>query len=193
VITNTSNNQRFLDCHLKYVFFSVVHHVESATVAMNRTLWCTWLGLKSYADALQIQTTASRHLLDSIQRSNPTKNHGYLLLVEHKPVYTIGIRTKGYSKEDEAKLKELGADFIRTNRGGLITFHGPGQLVAYPIIYMKWFNLGMRKYIAMLETTVIDTCAQFGLTAKTTSNTGVWIKDRKIAAIGLYHINQLVI
>lgn len=107
-----------------------------------------------------------------------------LLLVEHDPVYTIGIRTSGYGPEEEARLKSLGADFCRTNRGGLITFHGPGQLVAYPVINLKDFGLGMRAYIQNVESTVIETCARFGLQGKTTCDTGVWVSGKKIAAVG---------
>src|SRR5271157_1139605 len=75
----------------------------------------------------------------------------------------------------------LGADFVRTDRGGLITFHGPGQLVAYPIINLKAFRLGMKTYICQLQKTVIGTCLKMGVTAETSpEHTGVWVKDRKI-------------
>lgn len=109
-----------------------------------------------------------------------------LLLVEHNPVYTIGIRKRAYSQSDEAKLRKLGADFCYTNRGGLITFHGPGQLVAYPVINLKDFRTGLRNYICGLEKTVIKMCADFSIEAATTSDTGVWVQDRKIAAIGKF-------
>ncbi|KAG0428401.1 hypothetical protein HPB47_024615 [Ixodes persulcatus] len=99
-----------------------------------------------------------------------------------------GIRSKGYTSEDESRLRKLGADFVKTNRGGLITFHGPGQLVAYPILYLGSFNeqKSMRWYVCQLEKTVVDTCAHFGLRADTTQETGVWIGDNKIAAIGVH-------
>ena len=73
---------------------------------------------------------------------------------------------------------------MRTNRGGLITFHGPGQLVAYPILNLRNFTPSMRRYIATLENTIINTCSRFGVNAGTTEHTGVWVGDRKIAAIG---------
>lgn len=112
---------------------------------------------------------------------------GALLLVEHPPVFTIGIRTKGYTLDDEEKLKKTGAEFVRTDRGGLITFHGPGQLVAYPILNLKLFRPSMRWYIEMLEQTVIDLCAdKYSLTASRSADTGVWIGDRKICAIGVH-------
>lgn len=117
-----------------------------------------------------------------IPSTNTPKN--YLLLVEHDPVYTIGIRRELYMEDEIKKLESLGADFHKTNRGGLITFHGPGQLVAYPVIYLKDFGLTMRNYIRYLEKTVIDVCGMYGVTAGTTCDTGVWVGDEKIAAIG---------
>ena len=90
---------------------------------------------------------------------------------------------------EEQRLKKLGAEFYRTNRGGLITFHGPGQLVAYPILNLHHFQQGMKKYIATLEQTLINTCACFSIEARTTQDTGVWVGDSKIAAIGRFAEN----
>lgn len=73
-----------------------------------------------------------------------------------------------------------GADFFRTNRGGLITFHGPGQLVAYPILNLKHFKPSVRWYVAEIERTVINLCKHFNLTAETSVHTGVWINDKKV-------------
>ena len=112
------------------------------------------------------------------------KGQNVVLFVEHDPVYTVGIRRKGYTDDDRDRLKTLGAEYVETNRGGLVTFHGPGQLVAYPIIYLKDFHLGLRQYIDNLERTIVETCSAFGVRAGTTSDTGVWIDDKKIAAIG---------
>ena len=112
------------------------------------------------------------------------KGQNVVLFVEHDPVYTVGIRRKGYTDDDRDRLKTLGAEYVETNRGGLVTFHGPGQLVAYPIIHLKDFHLGLRQYIANLERTIVETCSAFGVRAGTTSDTGVWIDDKKIAAIG---------
>ncbi|XP_054736364.1 putative lipoyltransferase 2, mitochondrial [Anastrepha obliqua] len=111
----------------------------------------------------------------------------YLILQQHNPVYTIGIRTKNYSEDDERRLRKLGAEFFRTNRGGLITFHGPGQLVAYPVIHLRQFQPKMRWYVATLEETVIATCRKMGvLQATTTSDTGIWVGNNKICAIGVH-------
>lgn len=111
-----------------------------------------------------------------------------VFVVEHDPVYTVGIRSKDYPSEVQDSLRRLGADFVRTNRGGLITFHGPGQLVAYPVLYLGSFfkDKSMRRYVCSLEKMIIDICARFQLEAKTTEHTGVWIGDNKIAAIGVH-------
>lgn len=109
-----------------------------------------------------------------------------LILTEHEPVYTIGIRTKDYTTDVMEKLRKLGAEFYKTNRGGLVTFHGPGQMVAYPIINLKYFQPSIRWYICHLEKTIIDLCRQLDLTAQTTADTGVWIRDRKVCAIGVH-------
>ncbi|KAL1132419.1 hypothetical protein AAG570_010374 [Ranatra chinensis] len=111
---------------------------------------------------------------------------GTLILVEHNPVYTIGIRKEGYTLGDEEHLKSLGADFYKTNRGGLITFHGPGQMVAYPILNLKLFKPSMHWYVSSLEDTVIHLCSMFSLNAEKSPYTGVWVNDKKICAIGIH-------
>lgn len=130
-------------------------------------------------------TTTTNCIIDDNASAAAFKN--VLILTEHQPVYTIGIRTKDYTIDDEAHLRSLGAEFFQTNRGGLITFHGPGQLVAYPILHLKQFRPSIRWYVCHLEKTIIDLCQQYGLDqAKTTPDTGVWIDDRKICAMGVH-------
>lgn len=109
-----------------------------------------------------------------------------LVLLEHEPVYTVGIRNKMYTAEEEMKLRSLGAEFCRTNRGGLITFHGPGQLVAYPVLNLKQFRASVKWYVHQLERMMIRVCAEFGIKAETSPDTGVWVGDRKICAIGIH-------
>lgn len=100
-------------------------------------------------------------------------------------VYTTGIREAPYPDSLHRKFKELGAEFQRTNRGGLITFHGPGQLVAYPIINLKHYTKSMKCYIHKLEEAVIQTCKQsYNIDAERSKDTGVWVKDDKICAVG---------
>jgi len=110
-----------------------------------------------------------------------------LLLLEHFPVYTIG---RG---GDEAnllagpqRLREIGAEFVRIDRGGDITFHGPGQLVAYPIVELR-DPLDVRRYVRSLEAAIIETAAAFGVPAgRVDGLTGVWVAEqRKLAAIGV--------
>lgn len=139
-------------------------------------------GHQKYESGLKLQKQLSN------QKSEDWANfRNYLILQQHDPVYTIGIRTKNYSDVDEQRLRKLGADFHRTNRGGLITFHGPGQLVAYPILHLHQFQPKMRWYVATLELTVIETCRKMGIPqAITTSDTGIWVGNNKICAIGVH-------
>lgn len=139
-------------------------------------------GLTTYQQGLNLQGL----LIAKFNEKTEKDFKNYIILTEHKPVYTIGIRTKDYSIDDEEYLKNLGAEFHRTNRGGLITFHGPGQLVAYPIINLKQFKPSVRWYVCHLEKTIIKLCNEFGLEAKTTADTGVWIGNEKICAIGIH-------
>ncbi|XP_030371673.1 putative lipoyltransferase 2, mitochondrial [Scaptodrosophila lebanonensis] len=139
-------------------------------------------GRIAYAAGLQLQQQLSQQ-----NKKDPTVFRNYIILLEHDPVYTIGIRTKGYTAKEEERLRNLGAEFYRTNRGGLITFHGPGQLVAYPIIHLRQFKPSMRWYVDALERTVIETCFQMGIAnATTTEDTGIWVGDKKICAIGVH-------
>jgi lipoyl(octanoyl) transferase len=110
-----------------------------------------------------------------------------LLLLEHFPVYTIG---RG---GDEAnllasprRLRELGAEFVRIDRGGDITFHGPGQLVAYPIVELR-DHLDLRRYVRSLEAAIIAAAGELGVEAgRHDGHTGVWVDGRrKLAAIGV--------
>lgn len=121
----------------------------------------------------------------------PTQH--YLLFTEHPPVYTLG---KSGKKENvllnENELKEMDIQFFNTNRGGDITFHGPGQIVGYPIIDLEKFYTDIGKYLRNLEEVIIQTMAGYGLKGeRSTGETGVWIepgvrgRERKICAIGV--------
>lgn len=148
---------------------------------MSKLVHVLKTGTLSYVEGLKLQKSISSRI---IQGDEKYKN--LLILTEHKPVYTIGIRTKNYTIEDEEKLKNLGAEFHSTNRGGLITFHGPGQLVAYPIVNLKNFKASVRWYVCHVEKTIIDLCKKYDITAMTTEDTGVWVENRKICAIGIH-------
>uniref|UniRef100_A0A4W6DXD9 Octanoyl-[acyl-carrier-protein]:protein N-octanoyltransferase LIPT2, mitochondrial n=1 Tax=Lates calcarifer TaxID=8187 RepID=A0A4W6DXD9_LATCA len=136
------------------------------------------LGLVTYQEALRLQQVyVNRHW------SGPA--HA-LLLCQHPPVYTTGIRKKPYPAALLDQLRLLGADVHRTNRGGLITFHGPGQLVCYPVLNLGSFKKSVRWYVCELEKTIISVCSRFGIEASTSPHTGVWVGDNKICAIGIH-------
>jgi lipoyl(octanoyl) transferase len=111
----------------------------------------------------------------------------YLFLLEHPNTYTLGktahkenlIGTEGYLKENQISVYDI-------DRGGDITFHGPGQIVGYPIIDLnQWFK-DTHKYLRALEEVIIKTCSEYGLNCeRNPKHTGVWIGDKKIAAIGI--------
>lgn len=139
------------------------------------------LGRMDFDPCLKLQN----HLSESL-KTKTINECGYLIIVEHEPVYTVGIRQQDYDSCLENNLIKLGAEFKRTNRGGLITFHGPGQLIAYPILNLKHFKPSVRWYVNNLETTILNLCNQtYGLKATTTPDTGVWIGNHKICAIGI--------
>lgn len=117
---------------------------------------------------------------------------GTLLLVEHPPVYTLG--KSGHAENllvGREALERLGARFFHIDRGGDITFHGPGQLVGYPILDLERVGIGLRDYIDALEEAVIRTVARYGIRAgRIQGASGVWIREenrppRKICAIGV--------
>ena len=128
---------------------------------------------------------------DAADLQEETRHH--LLFVEHPHVYTLG---KSGSIEhvlinDDAR-KELGVQFFHTNRGGDITYHGPGQIVGYPILDLEKFETDIGKYLRNIEEVMILTLQQYGITAgRSKGETGVWIdadvkgKERKICAIGV--------
>ena len=131
---------------------------------------------------------ANRKLPESEQKQTPH----YLLFCEHPHVYTLGKSGKEqHLLINEAQLKQRGASFYKINRGGDITYHGPGQLVAYPIFDLDHFFTDIHKYLRYLEEAIIRTLDEYGITAgRVTGQTGVWLdRDRptarKICAMGV--------
>ena len=128
--------------------------------------------------------------LDKLSQK-PTPN--YLLFCEHPPVYTLGKSgAKAHLLASEAMLQEQGVAFVHTNRGGDITYHGPGQIVLYPILDLENFFTDIHRYLRLLEEAVIATLQDFGLdSGRVTGFTGVWMdyedrqQARKICAIGV--------
>lgn len=135
------------------------------------------------------QKTKNRDLPDD--QKIPTKN--YLLFVEHPHVYTLG--KSGDEKNllvNDSQLQQKQATYYKINRGGDITYHGPGQLVAYPILDLDNFFTDIHKYLRLLEETIIQTLAEYGIKAgRSKGETGVWLdeenilKARKICAFGV--------
>ncbi|KAI8379652.1 lipoate-protein ligase b, partial [Radiomyces spectabilis] len=116
-----------------------------------------------------------------------------ICFLQHPPTYTAGRRIRGRTENaEEKRLRSLGADYFETMRGGQVTFHGPGQLVAYPILDIREYQINVRCYVSRLEKTIIHACEQYGIKANTTENTGVWVgEDHKIAALGV-HLQRYV-
>lgn len=153
-----------------------------------------WLGTISYSAALELQ-----HSL--FERRKKGEVPDTLLTLEHTPVYTLGRRAK---REDvlaaAAALDAIGAEIVETDRGGEVTYHGPGQLVVYPVISIREAELGPVSYVRILEQAVIDTLREFGVRGhRVVGKTGVWVggepgakppagqnpAGRKIAAMGV--------
>lgn len=169
-----------------------------------QTLQFRDLGLADYRQTWDFQTVLLRALVDNklanramTPTSYPQEHH--LLLVEHPPVYTLG---KGGSMQhlllSEVELTARGIQFFPINRGGDITFHGPGQLVGYPILDLECFFTDVHRYVRNLEEVIIRTLADFGLSSyRIPGYTGVWIggeaaaQQRKICAIGV-HLSRWV-
>lgn len=138
-------------------------------------------GLKKYQEVLALQEELFAKNLEAKQNNRPTSN--YLILCEHFPVYTLG--KSGKRENVLVAGKEMKAEFYHVNRGGDVTFHGPGQLVAYPVFDLDAMHIGVAQYIFNLEESVIQSLKEFGLSGERVEGAaGVWLQNRKIAAIG---------
>lgn len=156
----------------------------------TRTVEYRDLGRMAYGACWEYQ----RRLFDQMLRRKGSGDGqaGYLLLVEHPAVYTLGKSGRAENLlVGEERLRELGAEFYRIDRGGDITFHGEGQLVGYPILDLERIGLGLRDYIGALEGAVIDAVARYGIEGRRIAGaSGVWLTEenrppRKICAIGV--------
>ena len=162
----------------------------------NKTIKIIDLGHKSYSESLEVQENYFNRTI-TLKRSNrktdnPQPTHNYLLWVEHPPVFTLGKSGKmEHLLVDKEALAEKGIEFYQTNRGGDITFHGPGQLVVYPIFDLDNFFTDIHKYLRFLEEAVIQTLKEYGLNgSRSQGETGVWLEvgtpfARKICAMGV--------
>jgi lipoyl(octanoyl) transferase len=151
---------------------------------MSVEIWCVRAGRVAYADARELQKRleGARHaeLIPDV-----------LLLLEHPPVYTKGRR----STPEELPMGEdwyrmQGIEVTETDRGGRVTYHGPGQLVGYPIMSLRAYSDDVHEYIRRMERVMIESLGEWGVEADCVEGqTGVWVKDRKVGSIGV-HVNR---
>ena len=163
---------------------------------MNKTIEVQDLGLRDYKDVWDFQETLFKATID-VKIKNRRESAGlvtpnHLLFVSHPHVYTLG-KSGDMSNLllSEAQLQSRGATFYKINRGGDITYHGPGQVVGYPILDLENFFTDIHKFLRFLEDTIILTLKEYGLKAeRSPGETGVWLDvgtpfARKICAMGV--------
>jgi lipoyl(octanoyl) transferase len=151
----------------------------------------TDLGLIDYKEAWDLQEASLAKVIES--RKEPDGPHNILYFCEHPHVYTLGKSgTEQNLLINDDFLKNINATYYRINRGGDITYHGPGQLVGYPIFDLEQFGIQVKKYVHLLEESIIQTVQHFGIPGtRLEGATGVWLdtdkpgKTRKICAIGV--------
>ncbi len=155
------------------------------------------LGLIPYKEAWDLQTRLQSELIANKKAGYPEPKHHYLLLCEHPPVYTLG---KSGSEDNlrinDQELSDHNIEYYKINRGGDITFHGPGQLVGYPILDLDLLFTDVHKYVRSLEQVIINVLRNYGISAGVNpAYTGVWVNGvtdaQKICAIGV-HISRWV-
>jgi lipoyl(octanoyl) transferase len=145
---------------------------------MTADLRVRWLGRMQFADALALQEE-----IVAKKRADHLSTGDELLLLEHEPVYTIGRTPDRSSLLGAASLPH---QLFPINRGGQATYHGPGQLMGYPIIDLRRCGQDLHRYVSWLEQLLIELLADYGISAVQREGlTGVWIEDRKIASIGV--------
>lgn len=163
---------------------------------MNKNIEIKELGTKDYLETWNYQEELFQGILDikihNRRNDLQTPTPNYLLFVEHPHVYTLGKRgDQQHLLIDKEELKAIGATYYEINRGGDITYHGPGQLVGYPILDLENFFTDIHKYLRLLEETIILTLADYGIKGeRAEGETGVWLDvgtpfARKICAIGI--------
>ncbi len=138
------------------------------------------LGLIPYAEALALQS-------DLVERRRAGEIPDQLLLLQHPHIITLGTASsRSHVLADESKRRVLGIDLIEVGRGGDVTYHGPGQLVAYPILDLKPDRKDVHRYLRDLEAVLVHTLDEMGIRGEPIPDlTGVWVEGRKIGAIGV--------
>ena len=138
------------------------------------------LGLVPYAEALALQS-------DLVGRRRAGDIPDQLLLLQHPHVITLGTASsRAHIVADQSRLQELGIDLVDVGRGGDVTYHGPGQLVGYPILDLEPDRKDVHRYLRDLESVLVHTLGEMGIQGEPVPDlTGVWVDGRKIAAIGV--------
>ena len=160
---------------------------------------CKWVGRMPYKECWEYQQELFNELL--AKQGDEGDFAGTIIFVEHPAVYTLGKSGKMSNMLiNEERLKALGAEFYHIDRGGDVTFHGEGQVVCYPILDLERLSIGLRRYIEILEQSIIETVAEYGIEGRRLDGaTGVWLCDeyempngektqrnwRKVCAIGV--------
>jgi lipoyl(octanoyl) transferase len=148
----------------------------------GRTLEVRRLGTVPYAEALKLQR-------DLVEERRAGRVPDLLLLLQHPPVITLGVKGDGGRANvlvTDERLAELGVAISETGRGGDVTYHGPGQIVGYPILDLKPDRCDVHRYVRDLEEVMIRLCADYGVNAgRINGLTGTWIGNEKIGAIGV--------
>ncbi len=144
-----------------------------------------------YSAMLEKQLTVFSQMVEKKRRGNSIENE-HIFLLEHYPVITLGKHAKESNiLIDDSQLKNLGISMFHIERGGDVTYHGPGQLIAYPILDLEAHHLGVKDYVSLLEEVVIRTLSHFGIQGERVSGaSGVWVgagtpHERKICALGV--------
>lgn len=148
----------------------------------SRILEVQWLGTVPYADGVDLQKRlVEQRKIDAIPDQ--------LLLLEHPPVITLGVKTRDDRSHIIATAQTLeheGVEVFESGRGGDVTYHGPGQLVGYPILDLRPDRCDVHRYVRDLEQMLIEAVAKFDVAAdRTPGLTGIWVGDNKLAAIGV--------
>jgi len=148
----------------------------------ERELWTVPLGRVPYAEALELQRSIAR------DRISGAISQDVLLLMEHPPVITLGRSSKEKNLTASPEfLQSRGVELFEVERGGDVTFHGPGQLVGYPIIDLKRHRQDLHWYLRSIEQALINSLADYGIPGeRNTAYTGVWTHGKKIASIGVH-------
>ncbi len=147
---------------------------------MKRVCEADWLGLTTYAEGLRLQERA-------VERLRAGEGDEQLLLLEHPHVFTLGRGADASNiLADEHQLQSQAIEVYETGRGGDVTYHGPGQLVGYPIINLKPDRCDVHRYVRDIEEVLIRTVGDYGVRGgRINGLTGVWVGDEKVAAIGV--------